>query len=80
MRHLAKNQYILWIVLLFHLMVNQTQKRITEYAHSILDCGMPAGELIIDDGKWEFDGKVYSDQVVVIDAPIDKLVYFKRVK
>lgn len=45
--------------------INQTQQGIVDYAKSILHCGMPAGELIIDDGwqrafgDWRFDpGKI----------------------
>lgn len=39
-------QYCTWI----QFEHNQTQQGIVDYAKSILDCGMPAGELIIDDG------------------------------
>lgn len=50
-------QYCTWI----QFEHEQTQKNILSYAQSILDNGMPAGELIIDDGwqtqfgEWEFD-------------------------
>lgn len=41
-------QYCTWI----QLDNNQTQERILEYAHGIIDAGMPAGELLVDDG-WQ---------------------------
>lgn len=50
-------QYCTWI----QFEHEQTQKNILSYAQSIIDCGMPAGELIIDDGwqtqfgEWDFD-------------------------
>lgn len=54
-------QYCTWI----QFEHNQTQDGIIKYARSILDCGMPAGELIIDDGwqtqfgDWRFDPKKF---------------------
>lgn len=56
-------QYCTWI----ELMTNQREEKILDYAKSILDCGMPAGELIIDDGwqrdfgEWLFDKEKFSD-------------------
>ena len=47
-------QYNTWI----ELMYNQNQKQILEYAHSIVDNGMPAGILMIDEG-WAEDYGVY---------------------
>lgn len=56
-------QYCTWI----QFKHEQTQDNILSYAQSILDSGMPAGELIIDDGwqsqfgEWDFDSKKFAD-------------------
>ena len=56
-------QYCTWI----QFEHNQTQDNILSYAKSILDNGMPAGELIIDDGwqtqfgEWDFDPNKFAD-------------------
>ncbi len=56
-------QYCTWI----QFEHNQTQENILSYAHSILDNGMPAGELIIDDGwqtqfgEWDFAPDKFSN-------------------
>lgn len=56
-------QYCTWI----HLAVYQKQEDILAFAKSILDAGMPAGELIIDDGwqitfgHWDFDPEKFTD-------------------
>lgn len=47
-------QYCTWIELL----KNQTQEGVLNYARSILDSGMPAGEIIIDNG-WQCDFGVW---------------------
>ncbi len=52
-------QYCTWIAL----GAEQTEEGIIDYAKSIVDSGMPVGELIIDDGwqenfgSWDFDAK-----------------------
>lgn len=62
-------QYCTWI----QLEHNQTQQKITDYAHSILECGMPAGELIVDDGwqtqfgEWDFDPAKFEDPKAFCD-------------
>lgn len=62
-------QYCTWIELLH----NQTQKGILEYAKSIIDAGMPVGELLIDDGwqkgfgDWEFDTDKFNNPKEMID-------------
>lgn len=48
----VKPQYCSWMALGYE----QTQDRILAFAQSILDAGMPAGELIIDDGWMEHYG------------------------
>jgi alpha-glucosidase (family GH31 glycosyl hydrolase) len=56
-------QYCTWIEM-FKL---QTQNGILNYAESILKCGMPAGEILIDDGwqidfgNWEFKPRRFKD-------------------
>ncbi len=56
-------QYCTWI----QFEHNQTQDNILSYAKSILDNGMPAGELIIDDGwqtnfgEWDFDKNKFAN-------------------
>lgn len=56
-------QYCTWI----QFETNQTQQNILDYAKSILNSGMPAGELIIDDGwqtqfgEWDFNPQKFSD-------------------
>ena len=56
-------QYCTWI----QFEHNQTQDNILNYAKSILDNGMPAGELIIDDGwqtqfgEWDFAPTKFTD-------------------
>lgn len=62
-------QYCTWI----QFEHNQTQQGIVDYAKSILDCGMPAGELIIDDGwqrafgDWRFDPAKFADAKKMTD-------------
>ncbi|SKB71899.1 alpha-glucosidase [Salegentibacter holothuriorum] len=56
-------QYNTWI----ELMYNQNQKDILEYAHAIIDNGLPPGVLMIDDnwqedyGKWNFHKERFPD-------------------
>ncbi len=56
-------QYCTWIELLSE----QTENGILGYAKSIIEAGMPAGEIIIDNGwqrdygDWEFDAAKFSD-------------------
>lgn len=63
-------QYCTWI----ELQNNQTQKGILDYAESIIKGGMPAGEIIIDDGwqvdfgVWEFDPKKFENAKEMIDT------------
>ncbi len=58
-----KNIYCTWIELTFY----QNQKDVLKYAQSILDHGMPAGVLIIDDGwsenygDWRFHSGKFPD-------------------
>ncbi|MDR3293641.1 MAG: glycoside hydrolase family 31 protein [Clostridiales bacterium] len=56
-------QYCTWI----EMKKRQTQNGVLRYAESILECGMPAGEIIIDDGwqrtfgDWRFKSKRFPD-------------------
>ena len=34
----------------------------------------------VPEGKWQYQDKIYSNEVVIIPAPIDELVYLTRVK
>lgn len=45
-------QYCTWMELLY----GQNQQAVIDYAHRIIDNGMPAGEFIIDDGWQEYYG------------------------
>lgn len=62
-------QYCTWI----ELGTNQTQEGILDYARSIVASGMPAGELIIDDGwqtsfgSWNFDPKKIPQPKKLVD-------------
>lgn len=62
-------QYNTWI----ELMYDQNQKGILEYAHAIIDNGLPAGILMIDDtwqedyGKWVFHPGRFPDPKAMID-------------
>lgn len=62
-------QYCTWIELL----TDQTQEGILTYAQSIIDAGMPVGELLIDDGwqtgfgDWTFHKDKFSDPKAMID-------------
>lgn len=62
-------QYCTWIELL----KNQNQEDIVKYAKSIIESGMPAGELIIDDGwqkgfgNWDFNEKFADPKKMVED-------------
>lgn len=62
-------QYCTWIELLY----NQNQKDIEHYAQKIIDCGFPAGILIIDDnwqedyGVWEFHNRRFPDPKKMMD-------------
>ncbi len=55
-----------------HAPFNVTQKKVLEYAEAILDLGMPAGIIIIDDkwskeyGDWEFDDEKFENPVEMI--------------
>lgn len=62
-------QYCTWI----HLATNQRQEDILAFAQGILDAGMQAGELIIDDGwqktfgDWEFHPDKFTDPKRMVD-------------
>ena len=62
-------QYNTWI----ELMYNQNQKDILEYAHAIIDNGLPPGVLMIDDnwqedyGKWNFHKDRFQDPKAMMD-------------
>ncbi|SKB80559.1 alpha-glucosidase [Salegentibacter holothuriorum] len=62
-------QYNTWI----ELMYNQNQKDILEYAHAIIDNGLPPGVLMIDDnwqedyGKWNFHKERFPDPKAMIN-------------
>lgn len=62
-------QYCTWI----HLATNQNEDDIIDFAKGILDAGMTAGELIIDDGwqtdfgEWEFHPDKFKDPKAMID-------------
>ena len=64
-----KPQYNTWIELTYH----QTQEAILRYAHAILENGMPAGILMIDDnwseyyGGWRFNREAFPDPKAMID-------------
>ena len=62
-------QYNTWIELQY----NQTQQGVLDYAHGIIDHGLPAGILMIDDGwsedygVWQFHKGKFSDPKGMID-------------
>ncbi len=62
-------QYNTWI----ELMYNQNQEQILEYAHTMLEGGMPAGVLMIDEGwapeygVYDFDTGKFSDPKAMMD-------------
>ena len=47
----------------------------------VLEKGVTKREVVFPDGKWEdtSDGKVYSGGRYEVNAPIDKLPYFKKI-
>ena len=65
-------QYCTWMELLY----GQNQEEILAYAHRIIDEGLPAGELIIDDGwqeyygHWDFDKRKFPDPKKMCDELI----------
>ncbi len=69
-------QYNTWI----ELMYDQNQKQILEYAHTMLEGGMPAGVLMIDEGwaqdygVYDFDAAKFSDPKAMI-AELHSLGY-----
>ena len=64
-----KPQYNTWVELIY----DQNQADILKYAHGIIDNGLPAGIIMIDDnwncyyGKWEFDRAAFPDPKAMID-------------
>lgn len=62
-------QYNTWI----ELMYDQNQRDVLAYAQGILDSGLPAGILMIDDGwaedygRWEFNRRLFPDPKGMID-------------
>ncbi|MDR3263469.1 MAG: glycoside hydrolase family 31 protein [Clostridiales bacterium] len=62
-------QYCTWI----EMKKLQRQNGVIKYAKSIIDCGMPAGEIIIDDGwqrtfgDWEFKPLFFKDPKAMVD-------------
>ncbi len=69
---LTSPQYCTWI----ELMYDQTQEGVLKYARSIIAAGLPAGELIIDDGwmkdygNWKFDKEKFPDPKAMFDELI----------
>lgn len=65
----TKPQYNTWIELIY----NQNQKDIIKYAKSILENGLPAGILMIDDswsyyyGKWKFNPHTFPEPKLMVD-------------
>ncbi|NMM94558.1 glycoside hydrolase family 31 protein [Bifidobacterium oedipodis] len=63
MEMLTKPQYNTWIEMPYQ----PTQDKVLNYAHTILDTGMPAGTIMIDDkwcpdyGDWTFDRSAFPD-------------------
>ncbi len=66
-------QYCTWI----ELMYEQTQEGVLKYARSIIEAGLPAGELIIDDGwmkyygNWTFDKEKFPNPKAMFDELIE---------
>ena len=66
----ASPQYNTWIELLY----NQNQEGILRYAQGILDQGLPAGILMVDDGWnpyygcWEFSRRAFPDPKEMVDT------------
>lgn len=66
---IIKPQYNTWIELIY----DQNQKDILKYAHDILDNGLPAGIIMIDDnwnryyGCWEFRKEAFPDPRAMCD-------------
>jgi len=64
-----KPQYNTWAELIY----DQNQADVLKYAHGILDNGLPAGIIMIDDnwncyyGKWEFNRAVFPDPKAMVD-------------
>ena len=64
----TKPQYNTWIEMPYQ----PTQQAVLDYAHSMLDAGMPAGVLMIDDkwspdyGNWTFDPATFPDPASMI--------------
>jgi alpha-glucosidase (family GH31 glycosyl hydrolase) len=62
-------QYCTWI----EMKCFQRERGVLKYAKSIIDCGMPAGEIIIDDGwqktfgDWEFKPLFFKDPKGMVD-------------
>ena len=46
----------------------------------VLDKGHTTKMVYIPDGKWQYKDKIYSNEVAIIPAPIDELVYLTKVK
>lgn len=65
----AKPQYNTWIEMPYH----PTQQAVLDYADSMLDAGMPAGVLMIDDkwspdyGNWTFDPAAFPDPASMLE-------------
>ncbi len=64
-----KPQYNTWIELIY----DQNQADVLKYAHGVLDNGLPAGIIMIDDnwncyyGKWEFNRATFPDPKAMVD-------------
>ncbi len=64
-----KPQYNTWSELIY----DQNQKDVLKYAHGIIDNGLPAGIIMIDDnwncyyGKWEFNRATFPDPKTMVD-------------
>lgn len=64
-----KPQYNTWVELIY----DQNQADVLRYAHGIIDNGLPAGILMIDDnwncyyGKWEFNRATFPDPRAMVD-------------
>ncbi len=65
----CKPQYNTWVELIY----DQNQADVLRYAHGIIDNGLPAGILMIDDnwncyyGKWEFNRATFPDPRAMVD-------------
>ncbi len=46
----------------------------------VLSKGHTTKMVYIPDGKWQYKDKIYSNEVAIIPAPLDELVYLTKVK